>query len=230
MSTNKTTELSKCCGKEKVLCQHPEAIDRGIAFDCSKCGNRFTPAEPESGDKFKASDFEKSLGDTFYEAVRREKECGHNGNIFCFKCSVPKDSIQEKVCYCGNEELLQEIENCPVHKTTKFTSSSKLSPQSKPNWEDGHYRNTEKLLNDFKQKKIGFIEFIEQSKSFIHKVEQETRKAVLDEAKDKLEKRACLLAQVKDISQIKDSRMAYENSILVHETQQCLSIIDNMLI
>ena len=37
----------------------------------------------------------------------------------------------------------------------------------KDNWENKHYRNTEKLLNDFKNKRIGYSEFIEKSAKFI---------------------------------------------------------------
>jgi len=46
----------------------------------------------------------------------------------------------------------------------------KLAPDTRE-WEDKHYRLTERLLNDFKNKRTGYGEFIDNVQTFIKSVE-----------------------------------------------------------
>lgn len=82
-----------------------------------------------------------------------------------------EDTIEGKTFYCPHE----------TNNTCGICNKCLGKEQPKESWEEKYYRNTEKMLNNFKNKRIGFGEFIEKEQEFIKKLLQIQRGKIMEE-------------------------------------------------
>ena len=118
----------------------------------------------------------------------------HKQGLYCVKCKKSCTTVPEREenvvphnhCFNYPEEhccVLCCFKGCGV----SFRKNPPSERQEAEGWTETFYRMTEKLLNDFKNKRMGYSEFIEKQTKYISQTRKEVALKTLEEVEKIIE-------------------------------------------